>query len=158
LTLGLLRSQEWKIQQVLAQRHFQIVNFRLAFEALDFHGDSFAIALLVDGTDHLVYAGMSQGVIGKRLLDAASFAEDALAKVVKDYEPRLLEIPALRIYLLWLFSRGDSRFVVLSDRGTLGSDELATTLQIESLIKSAATATRVERMRNASVRRSKVRP
>ena len=67
-------------------------------------GDSAGLAFLLIAPDGLKFAGISHGPLAGRLLEAAVLADENLESVAEEFEPRLLEIPALHIYALWLFS------------------------------------------------------
>lgn len=80
-------------------------------------GESPGLVHLSKAHDGLKYAGVTEGPFVRRLLDAASLAEERLADSSQMFEPRLLEIPALQIYLLWLRPKqGANIFVSLSER------------------------------------------
>jgi hypothetical protein len=96
-------------------------------------GDSPGLAFLLIAPDGLKFAGISHGPLPNRLLDAAVLANNHLESLVEEFEPRLLEIPALRIYALWLFrAEGENIFISLMDGQPPGSFRL----QIENNIKA----------------------
>lgn len=65
----------------------------------------------------LVYGGISEGEFPNRLLKAALAAEKEIGGMKKALEPRLLEIPSLRLYMLWFYaSRGKNYFFPLTGR------------------------------------------
>jgi hypothetical protein len=62
-------------------------------------GDSAGLAAFPTAPDGLKFAGISHGPLAGRLLDAAVLAENHLKSLAEEFEPRLLEIPALRYTL-----------------------------------------------------------
>ena len=71
------------------------------------------------------FGGLQQGLIARRLLQASLLAETALAGAADNYEPRLLEMPALRFSALWLHAGADNRFVPLLEGRPPGTAPLA---------------------------------
>jgi hypothetical protein len=61
------------------------------------------------------YAGLIEGPLAQRLLDAALFVEGDLADAEAVFEPRLLQIPSLQALLLWMQRPGKSLFVALAE-------------------------------------------
>jgi hypothetical protein len=72
------------------------------------------------------YAGIIEGSLPQRFLEAALLAEAHPKIAQESVRPRFLEIPALRLQALWLRSRGRDRFIVLS------TAQAASALEIES--------------------------
>ena len=94
-------------------------------------GDSAGIAFLLKTSDGLKFGGISHGNLPKRLLDAAVIADNHLKSRTEEFEPRLLEVPALRIYALWLFCDvRDDIFISL-----MGSQQGSFKVQIENTIQ-----------------------
>ena len=90
------------------------------------------VASLKEEAGVLSYAGLTHGTAVERLLDAAVLAEDTLGSAAEEFEPRVIEIPSLRLYALWLFGRsGLSFYVVLED----GRSPEAFVLQLERSIQ-----------------------
>ncbi len=95
-------------------------------------GDSAGLAFLLIAPDGLKFAGISHGPLADRLLDAAALAENHPESRAEEFEPRLLEIPGLRIYALWLFhAERENLFISLMDGQPPGSSGL----QIENDIQ-----------------------
>jgi hypothetical protein len=88
-------------------------------------GDSPGLAFLLIAPDGLKFGGISHGPLPSRLLDAAVLADNHLESLAEEFEPRLLEIPALHIYALWLFhAERENFFVSLMDGQPPGSVSL----------------------------------
>lgn len=81
-------------------------------------GDAPGLGHLIKRRDGLTFAGVSEGGLAQSLLDAARLAEEKLQKLKKKFSARLLEIPSLRIYALWLHSRDKKDFFIF-----LGEEE-----------------------------------
>jgi hypothetical protein len=104
------------------------------------------LATLVEKAGTLAYTGINHGISAERLIDAAILADDNLRSTVDEFEPRILEIPALRLYALWLYGV-QSFFVVLADGGRPGPGPL----QLERDIgPHVAAALRARRIRSTS--------
>ena len=98
-------------------------------------GDSAGLAFLLITPDVPKFAGISHGPLPGRLLDAAVLADKHLESMAEEFEPRLLEIPALHIYALWLFrAEGESFFISLMDEHPPASSMLQTENDIRSRI------------------------
>ncbi len=79
-------------------------------------GDAPGLATLLIAPDGPKFAGITHGPLPSRLLDAAALADDHLESLAEEFEPRLLEIPALHICALWLFrAEGENFFISLMD-------------------------------------------
>ena len=109
-------------------------------------GDSPGIASLLAAPDGLKFAGINHGPLPERLLEAAVLAESSLGSREEVYEPRLLEIPALRIYALWLY-RADQEnfFIALLNGQPPGSSKLQMENSILPRIGAALTGATVAR-------------
>lgn len=84
------------------------------------------------------YAGITEGIIPRRLVLAAATAEGQLHRLAERFEPRLLELPALRLYALWLHARsGKSRFIPLSHEH-LAEPKLHSEAAFQSFVRRAA--------------------
>ncbi len=107
------------------------------------------LAYLREDAAGLTFAGLSHGAVVGRLLDAAVLAEDNLGARPENFEPRLLEIPALRLCALWMRgAAGSNFFITLLD----GERPIAGPLQLERSIQprvAAALAGRRIRARRA---------
>ena len=91
-------------------------------------GGTPCLACLRNSSYGLQYGGMGEGILPQRLFEAAALAVKELDSIEGRFQPRLLEIPALRLFALWLFApRRASRFIVLV--AGYGS---SSTLKIES--------------------------
>lgn len=74
------------------------------------------LAYVRESSHGLQFGGMGEGILPQRLFEAAGLVERELQAVEESFQPRLLEIPSLRLYALWLYApRGASRFVRLID-------------------------------------------
>ncbi len=90
-----------------------------------------ALAYLQDSQARLQFRGMAEGLLPRRLFQAAALAERVLEAVDATFKPRLLEVPALHLYALWFYApRGASRFILLNVAHRPGED-----LRMESDIK-----------------------
>lgn len=79
-------------------------------------GDRPGLACLRECRSGLRYAGLIEGALPQRLLDAALVAEAHLAGDTRTYQARLLHIPALQIQALWLYvPHGPNLFVTLTE-------------------------------------------
>ncbi|MGH6872476.1 MAG: hypothetical protein ACREHE_13320 [Rhizomicrobium sp.] len=92
-------------------------------------GKAPGLATLHRESGRYVYGGLIEGKLPRRTLEAAVFAEQRLRKSKARYRPRLLEIPALAIYALWLHAPGDNRFVLISRPGRRSGYELEENLE-----------------------------
>jgi hypothetical protein len=63
----------------------------------------------------LKFSGLSHGALPERLMEAAVLAEDTLKSQLEEFEPRLLQSPALRISALWLCGKGGANFFIVLD-------------------------------------------
>ena len=107
-------------------------------------GDSPGIASLLIAPDGLKFAGINHGPLPERLLDAAVLADRNLGPLEETFEPRLLEIPALRLYALWLFRNDrENFFVSLMDGQPPGSSKLQMEHDMLPRIGAALTAAAV---------------
>lgn len=111
-------------------------------------GASPGFAMLNDEAGRLSFAGVGHGRLAERLLQAAVLAEDNLAARDESYEPRLLEIPSLRLCALWLHGPQDF-FIVLVD----GQRPAVADLQLERDIgrRIVAAAARLQVRRSAAL-------
>ena len=106
-------------------------------------GDSVGLASLLITEDGLKFAGINHGLLSGRLLDAAVLADSKQGPLAKEFEPRLLEIPSLRIYALWLFCTGsENSFISLMDGHPPGSAKLRIVKSIRSRIRTALIASK----------------
>jgi hypothetical protein len=100
-------------------------------------GPSPGLAHLIGEAQNLKFVGISHGQIPARLLDAAVLAEKKLGSLKEKYEPRILEIPSLRLCALWFHgARGRDNFVVLVD----GQEPSTAPLRIEPSIEARTSA------------------
>jgi hypothetical protein len=96
--------------------------------------DGLAFLLRVAPTD-LKFAGISHGPLPRRLLEAAVLADNHLGSLTEEFEPRLLEIPALHIYALWLHrAERKNVFISLMDGQPPASSKLRIVNSIQSRI------------------------
>jgi len=106
-------------------------------------GASPGIASLLAAPDGLKFAGINHGPLPERLLEAAVLAESNLGPLNEVFEPRLLEIPALRIYALWLYRDQENYFISLLDGQPPGSSQLQMENGIAPRIGAALTGAAV---------------
>jgi hypothetical protein len=90
------------------------------------------VAALKEDAGALFYAGLSHGTPAQRLLDAALLAEDNLGSAAEEYEPRVVEIPSLRLSALWLSGRGGQNYYVVIEDGRAAETSV---LQLERSIQ-----------------------
>jgi hypothetical protein len=100
-------------------------------------GDAPGFVALLKKADRLEFGGIHEGSLAKNLLDAAALAKQALPHT-ETFEPRILEVPSLRLHALWMFApRAGGRFISLIRGRAVGQ---TTQLQIadnfDSLIKT----------------------
>jgi hypothetical protein len=113
-------------------------------------GSGLGLATLTEDTgmgQH--FAGIMQGVLPQRLVDAAQLAEANLANEPEVFEPRLLECPPLHIYCLWFKGSQTSRFISLMDGRPPGSAPLTIESDILPLIRSVLSGRNPRRPRSA---------
>jgi hypothetical protein len=103
-------------------------------------GDIQCLAYLRESTAGLRFGGITEGVLPRRVFEAAAVVENGLKSIDAEFQPRLLEIPSLHFYALWLYRRGGaSRFVpLLSHEFT--SPRLRTEQETLQDIRAAVTA------------------
>lgn len=100
-------------------------------------GESVHLVSVRKQVDGLTFAGISQGALGYRVLEAAALAEQAVRKREQTFEPRILEIPALRLICLWLCGRKTrSLYISLLE----GSPSVEAPLRIERSIAARLAA------------------
>jgi hypothetical protein len=100
-------------------------------------GASPGLATLIGEQQGLTFAGVSHGPLAERLMQAATLVEDNLGSKQEQFEPRLLEIPSLRICALWLYGGSQNFFVVLVDGQRPGEPELQLERDIQPRIAAA---------------------
>jgi hypothetical protein len=104
-------------------------------------GASAGLVTLVEDKGDLKFAGVSQGLLPARLLEAAALAEDNLRSTEERLEPRLLEIPSLRVTALWLCgSQGQNLFIFLVDGQRWDSSQLQIEHSVQPRVTAALTA------------------
>ena len=100
-------------------------------------GDSVGLAFLLITPSGLKFAGISHGPLPNRLLEAARLADEHLKSLKGEFELRLLEVPALHIYALWLCgTEGRNGFISLIDGQSPASSKLQMENNMQSLISS----------------------
>ena len=104
-----------------------------------------ALASLREGEHGKVFTGIEHGLLPERLMDAAKLADSKLKGRPSHFEPRLLEVPSLRIHVLWLYRARQSRFVSLMEGRPPGTGELTFVRSIAPLIHEALEASRHRR-------------
>ena len=81
------------------------------------------IAGMADGSSS-TFEGLSHGLIAARFIQAALLANEKLGSDVAEYEPRLLDVPALQFAALWLHGQ-KNWFIPLLEGRPLGTAPLA---------------------------------
>lgn len=105
-------------------------------------GDTPGLGHLIIARGGLRFAGVSEGRLALGLLDAATLAEDKLRTKTRIFTARLLEIPSLRIYALWLHSRDKMDcFVFLTGEERHAKSQFSLVGDIAPQIKRALTTT-----------------
>jgi hypothetical protein len=66
-----------------------------------------------EGVKGALFGGLSHGIVTERFLEASALVEKQLAGSAEEYEPRLLDVPALNFMALWLMGPGQNWFVPL---------------------------------------------
>lgn len=100
-------------------------------------GDSIGLAFLLITPEGVKFAGISHGPLPNRLLEAAILADEHLKSLGGEFELRLLEIPALHIFALWLCgAEGKNEFISLIDGQSPASSKLQIENNMRSLISS----------------------
>jgi hypothetical protein len=105
-------------------------------------GQEPGLASLSGTPDTPHFSGTTEGSLPQRLLEAAELAERQLADDPEVYEPRLLDMPALRMFCLWLKGPRD-RFVQLLGGQPAGSAPLTMENDIGPAIHAALAASAV---------------
>lgn len=77
-----------------------------------------------EGTNSASFGGLSYGIVAERFIQASTLAEGRLANSTDEYEPRLLDVPALSFLALWLRSSQGDWFIPLLDGGPPSSAPL----------------------------------
>jgi hypothetical protein len=99
-------------------------------------GASPGLAYLREDAGDLKFAGIADGQLPERLLEAAVLADDNFGSRPERFQPRLLEIPSLRICGLWLCGSERHNFFILLENGQRRG---SWPLQIERSIQPAIT-------------------
>jgi hypothetical protein len=107
-------------------------------------GASAGLASVSKDSSGFKFTGINNGTLPQRLLDAAILADQTLGPRAERYEARLLEIPALRIYALWL-AGPTNYFVSLLDGQPPGSSALQIETDILPRIRAALAAVQPRR-------------
>jgi hypothetical protein len=92
------------------------------------------------------FGGLSHGILAQRFIQASLLAEQGLAASPEDFEPRLLDVPALQFAALWLHGLVEEYFVSLLDGHPPGTAPLKLVNEIVSDLRDRA-ATRLNRAR-----------
>lgn len=79
-------------------------------------GQQLGLATLRETADRRPeFAGISKGVLSEGFAKASHFAEAMLKDVEADLEPRILEVPALKLVTLWFHGIDADYFIPLID-------------------------------------------
>jgi hypothetical protein len=92
----------------------------------------------VDGTTS--FAGLSYGILATRFLEASVLAEHSLNAADEEFEPRLLDVPALRFAALWLHGSSTDHFIPLLEGSPPGSAPLKLVANVVADLQSRAIA------------------
>ena len=110
------------------------------------------LADIRDSNDGLTrFAGLSHGILAKRFLEASLFAEQALEDEPESFQPRLLEVPALRFAALWLRGPMTEHFVSLLEGRPPGTTPLKLVNDIVSDLRTRG-AVRLNSSNSAGMR------
>jgi hypothetical protein len=83
--------------------------------------------------------GMSQGPLPSRFVQASMLAEQELSDNAEEFEPRLLDVPALQFAALWLHSATDKDFFIsLLDGSPAGAAPLKVVRDVVPLLRARA--------------------
>ncbi|QSB21523.1 hypothetical protein JN403_12275 [Pseudomonas sp. 15A4] len=66
-----------------------------------------------EGTNSASFGGLSYGGVAERFIQASTIAAGQLANSTDEYEPRLLDVPALSFLAFWLRSSEGDWFIPL---------------------------------------------
>lgn len=92
------------------------------------------------GTAGPSFGGLSQGILAARFIDACVLAEKSLAALEEEFEPRLLDAPALQFAALWLHGSNTEHFISLLDGKPPGSAPLRIVSDVVPDLQSRAAA------------------
>jgi hypothetical protein len=121
-------------------------------------GEAPALAFLQNVKDGgVTFGGVSYGALPARLLDAAMLADDSLKGRSGRFEPRLLEIPGLRMNALWLreVDGGADFFVSLEEGHRSDPPPLQLLRDIKPRIEAARAELRTRASAAAAVKKAK---
>ena len=91
-----------------------------------------------EGTNSASFGGLSHGVVAERFLQASGLADGQLGSSVDEYEPRLLDVPALSFLALWLKAAGGDWFIPLLEGKPPGSAPLQMVREILPQLRAQA--------------------
>jgi hypothetical protein len=86
------------------------------------------------------FAGLTHGLLVDRLLQACLLAEQALGTSAEQYQPRLLDVPALQYAALWLEAPTRRQFIALLQGRPAGSAPLELVDDVIPELKTLAAA------------------
>lgn len=116
-----------------------------------------ALAFISSHHGRLRFGGISQGTSAASFLDATLFAQAQLASSRRLFKVRILDIPSLRLRLLWLYSpRGNSAFVPLMHEPREPTPILLRSADFEARVKAALTLVKRSRQQWRSLQRESV--
>jgi len=85
------------------------------------------------------FSGLSHGIVAQRFMQAALLAEQSLAADAEDFEPRLLDVPALPFVALWLHGNAATEyFIPLLEGRTPGTAPLGLVKEIVPYLRYRA--------------------
>ncbi|MCW5644783.1 MAG: hypothetical protein KIT63_21990 [Rhodoferax sp.] len=91
-----------------------------------------------EGQTGATFGGLSHGIAAERFLEAAQLAEKQLGGDIDEYEPRLLDVPALGFLALWLVGPGKTWFIPLLEGKPPGSAPLQMQQEVLALLRTRA--------------------
>jgi hypothetical protein len=88
---------------------------RIGWVYLIVGGERPALATVLERRKSLLYAGISEGLLAQRLIDAVELAHERYKAEQRVVRVRILQVPSARLTVLWLAIRGlKSEFIALS--------------------------------------------
>lgn len=91
-----------------------------------------------EGSTGSKFAGLSHGILAKRFLEASTLADTQLGDGAEEFEPRILDIPALGYAALWLLGQQSQRFISLLEGNPPGTAPLQMVTDIVPQLRAVA--------------------
>src|SRR5260221_9132569 len=98
-------------------------------------GDTPGLVIVSEQQTNSKFEGLSYGVVAQRLIQASNIADQELGSHKEQYEPRLLDVPALHFVALWLAGPNDV-FIPLLDGNPPGTAPLSIVGDFEARIQA----------------------